>query len=402
MLKSLMGRASVKGAAAEGHIDGVLETSDERRFMTLISHELRTPLNGVLGMAEVMAMNELSGDQRERLRMLQQSAATLRSLVDVLIEFSLIEAGELELDVAPFDLRTLLRKIHAAHLGEAQRKGLAFELRIDDSVSRIVSGDAGRIHQVLIALVSNALKFTAEGGVSLAVTAAAEGLRFDVRDTGIGIADEDLGRVFDSFSQVDGSLSRLHGGAGLGLALSYRLCQAMGGEISVDSAPGRGSLFSVLLPLAPCEIEEPKAHAGDPEPNARPLRVLAAEDNSVNRAVLKALLDHPGIELSMANNGLEAVEAWEAGDWDLILMDIQMPELDGVGAARRIRARESALGRRRIPIIAITANTTGKDLANYRAAGMNDTVAKPIKPGELLSTIAAALSQEHSRAAATG
>ena len=391
------------GAAPDVELDGVLASSDERRFMTLISHELRTPLNGVLGMAEVMAMNELSDDQRERLRMLQQSAATLRSLVDALIEFSLIEAGELELDVAPFDLRGLLRKVHAAHLGEAQRKGLAFELRIDDGVSRMVSGDADRIQQVLSALVANALKFTEKGHISLSVTPApAAGLRFDVRDTGIGIAQEHLGEVFDSFSQVDGSLSRQHGGAGLGLALSHRLCQAMGGEISVVSTPGKGSLFSVILPLAACEVREPRASAGAPEPATRPLRVLAAEDNSVNRAVLKALLDHPGIELSLANNGQEAVQAWEAGDWDLVLMDIQMPVLDGIGAARQIRARERELGRRWIPIIAITANTTAKDQANYRAAGMDDTVAKPIKPGELLSAIAAAFAQDQATAAATG
>lgn len=402
-LKSLMDRSPPQGAAAPDlELDSVLESSDERRFMTLISHELRTPLNGVLGMAEVMAMNELSDDQRERLRMLQQSASTLRSLVDVLIEFSLIEAGELELDVAPFDLRTLLRKIHAAHLGEAQSKGLAFDLHIEDGVSRMVSGDADRIRQVLSALVSNAIKFTAEGRVTLGVTTAPGSLRFNIRDTGIGIAEEHLGQVFDSFSQVDGSLSRLHGGAGLGLALSHRLCQAMGGEISVESAPGRGSLFSIVLPLAACTVEESRAPAAAPEPEARPLRVLAAEDNSVNRAVLKALLDHPGIELSLAVNGMEAVQAWETGDWDLVLMDIQMPVLDGIGAARQIRAREAALGRRRIPIIAITANTTAKDLANYRAAGMNDTVAKPIKPGELLSTIASAFAQDQTRAAAAG
>jgi CheY-like chemotaxis protein len=403
-LKSLVSRPSAAGAAtAEPELDGVLESSDERRFMTLISHELRTPLNGVLGMAEVMAMNELSDDQRERLRMLQQSAATLRSLVDVLIEFSLIEAGELELDVAPFDLRSLLRKIHAAHLGEAQRKGLAFELRIEDGVSRMVSGDADRVQQVLNAFVSNALKFTETGRVSLGVAAVPAGLRFDVRDTGIGIAEEHLADVFDSFSQVDGSLSRLHGGAGLGLALSHRLCQAMGGEITVDSALGEGSLFSVVLPLAAYEPAEPQAPASAPEPEARPLRVLAAEDNSVNRAVLKALLDHPGIELSLANNGQEAVQAWEAGDWDLVLMDIQMPVLDGIGAARQIRARERELGRRRVPIIATTANTTAKDLAAYRAAGMNETVAKPIKPGELLSTIAAAFAHQQAHAkAATG
>jgi len=399
-LKSLVARPADE-SAAELEIGGVLETSDERRFMTLISHELRTPLNGVLGMAEVMAMNELSDEQRDRLQMLQQSASTLRSLVDVLIEFSLIEAGELELEIAAFDLRALMRKVHAAHLGEAQGKGLAFELRIEDGVSRIVSGDADRLHHVLNALVSNAVKFTAEGRVSLAVMVAAEGLRFEVRDTGIGIAKEHLGQVFETFNPIDGSLSRRHGGAGLSLALSHKLCQAMGGEISVNSAPGRGSLFAVTLPLPACEVAaRPTAAAeADPEPEARPLRVLAAEDNSVNRAVLKALLDHPGIELSLANNGQEAVEAWEAGDWDLILMDIQMPVLDGIGAARRIREREAALGRRRVPIIATTANTTAKDLAAYRAAGMSETVAKPIKPGELLATIAAAFSQEQSRAA---
>jgi len=402
-LKSLVGRPPPQSVAAPApELDSVLESSDERRFMTLISHELRTPLNGVLGMAEVMAMNELSDDQRERLRLLQQSASTLRSLVDALIEFSLIEAGELELNVAPFDLRTLLRKVHAKHLGEARDKGLAFELRIEDGVSRMVSGDADRIQEVLSALISNAIKFTAEGRVALGVAAVADGLRFDVRDTGIGIAKEHLGDVFDSFSQVDGSLSRSHGGAGLGLALSHRLCLAMGGAISVESAVGRGSLFSVVLPLDACAVEKARPAGDSPKPEARPLRVLAAEDNSVNRAVLKALLDHPGIELSLANNGMEAVQAWETGDWDLVLMDIQMPVLDGVGAARQIRAREAATGRRPIPIIAITANTTAKDQANYRAAGMNDTVAKPIKPGELLSTIASALTQLQARAAATG
>ena len=399
-LRSILGRQPEDVAADD--VEDVLVAADERRFMTLISHELRTPLNGVLGMAEVMAMHALSGDQRERLRMLQQSATTLQSLVDVLIEFSLIEAGELELQIEPFDLRALVKDVHEAHLAEARQKGLEFELRINDGVARTVRGDAERLRQVLGALVSNAIKFTAEGRVSMGVAETPAGLRFNVRDTGIGIAEEHLGQVFDSFSQVDGSLRRRHGGAGLGLSLSQRLCQAMGGELLVESSPGQGSLFSVTLPLAACEEEALPVEA-IPEPETRRLRVLAAEDNSVNRAVLKALLSDPAIELSLTNDGLEALEAWEAGDWDMVLMDVQMPVMDGITATRRIRARETELGRRRIPIIAITANTTAKDLASYRAAGMNDTVAKPIKPVELLSTIAAALSQDHQgKASATG
>lgn len=401
-LKAMIGRRPPSEAAVDSLGDAVTTADDEYRFMTLISHELRTPLNGVLGMAEIMAMHALPDDQRERLRMLQESASTLRSLVDVLIEFSLIESGELELVDEPFDLRALMAGIHVTHLAEASQKGLELALSVGDGLARTVRGDAERIRHVLDALVANAVKFTVEGRVSIGVTDTPDGLRFNVRDTGIGIPKEHHDQIFDSFSQVDGSLRREHGGAGLGLALSHRLCQAMGGKISLESTPGRGSLFSVILPLpacadAPVVVEEP------PEPEVRRLRVLAAEDNSVNRAVLKALLADPMIELSLAVNGLEAAQAWEAGVWDLVLMDIQMPVMDGVTATRRIREREADLGRRPIPIIAITANTAAKDLANYRAVGMTDIVAKPINPGELLSTIAAALAQSQAaKAAAAG
>jgi signal transduction histidine kinase/ActR/RegA family two-component response regulator len=351
-------------------------------FLTVISHEIRTPLNGVLGMAQAMSLNELAPAQTERLDVLLQSGRSLLAIVDDLLDMSRLEKGGLALVDHPFAAADVLEAVHATYLPEARQRGLAFETIIDPSASLICRGDPARLRQILGCLVSNALKFTPTGEVEIRVWHDTEGLGFEVRDTGIGIDPARIRTLFDPFTQADSSLTRTYGGTGLGLALCRELCTAMGGSIAADRAPSGGSVFTVRLPLP---VDEPIA-----DDAALPSRVLAAEDNPVNQVVLKALLSELGITPTVVENGAEALAAWEAGDWDLVLMDIQMPEMDGLTATRLIREREAALGLARTPIVALTANAMPAQLESYFEAGVCDVVAKPIEVARLFAAIAAA------------
>ena len=357
-------------------------------FLTVVSHELRTPLNGVLGMAQAMAMHPLDDDQADRLSVLRQSGTALLAIVDDLLDMSRIEQGRLALAAAPFEVSQLSAAIRAAYQPEALRRGLAFDLSLDPSAARTLRGDAARVRQVLACLVSNALKFTPQGAVQVRLTYAEGRLVAEVCDTGIGIDPGKIAALFSPFVQADTSLTRSYGGAGLGLALCRELCEAMGGSIAAERLAERGSRFTVILPLP----EEPAAPAA--RPPAEPLRVLAAEDNPVNRQVLEALLAEFGVTPQMVGNGREALEAWEGGDWDLVLMDIQMPEMDGLEATRRIREREVALGRARTPILALTANAMPSQVESYLAAGVNDVVAKPLEVVKLCQAICSAVAAD--------
>jgi signal transduction histidine kinase/CheY-like chemotaxis protein len=373
-------------------------------FLAVISHEIRTPLNGVLGMAQAMALSPLSRAQRQRLRVINDSGHALVAIVDDLLDLSRIEAGGLEIVCADCEIVALVENVYAAYAGEAQAKGLAFGLDIDPAVAGPFHADAGRIRQILGNLIANALKFTHDGEVSLRVSRAARGMRFEVRDTGIGIPPERVAGLFETFAQGDSSMTRQYGGAGLGLAISRKLAQAMGGEVSVCSTPGRGSTFSVELPMSPgvANVANPP---GDAEAAGRdPVRILAAEDNPVNQLVLKALLAQIGVDPTIVENGLEAVRAWENGEWDVILMDVQMPLMDGPTATRLIRAREAELGRAPTPIIAVTANAMLHQMASYRAAGMTEIVSKPINIEALFAAIVAAVTapESQSQMARTG
>ncbi|THD61022.1 ATP-binding protein [Phenylobacterium sp.] len=360
-------------------------------FLAVISHEIRTPLNGVLGMAQAMALNPLSKLQRQRLRVISESGAALLTIVDDLLDLSRIEAGGLQIVREDCDLRALVEGVYTAHVAEAAAKGLTFLLDVDPAICGRYSADAGRVRQILGNLVSNALKFTHEGEVLVRVSRMAGGVRLEVRDTGIGIAPDRVADLFETFAKGDSSMTRRYGGAGLGLALCRQLARAMGGEVTVCSTPGRGSSFSVELPLAPGASDLATAQGGLEAAASAPLRVLAAEDNPVNQMVLKALLAQIGIEPTVVENGQEALDAWEDGEWDVILMDVQMPQMDGQTATRRIRAREAELGRAPTPIIAITANAMIHQVASYRAAGMNEVVSKPINVEALFAAILTAV-----------
>ena len=367
-------------------------------FLAVISHEIRTPLNGVLGMAQAMALNPLSKLQRQRLRVISDSGSALLTIVDDLLDLSRIEAGGLEIVRQDCDLTALVESVHTAYAAEAVAKGLSFILDLDPAAAGVYQADAGRVRQILGNLISNAIKFTHEGEVVVRLARTEGGVRLQVNDTGIGIAPNRVAALFESFAKGDSSVTRRYGGAGLGLAICRQLAQAMGGDVCVCSLPGRGSQFSVDLPMTPSGEAAVAASAGF-VPRHRPLQVLAAEDNPVNQVVLKALLAQIGIDPVFVENGEDAVRAWEQADWDVILMDVQMPVMDGVAATGAIRLREFELGLERTPIIAVTANAMTHQVATYRAAGMTDVVSKPINVEALFAAILAAVTAPESQSA---
>ena len=366
-------------------------------FLATMSHEIRTPLNGVLGMAQAMEQEELSPVQRDRLEVIRQSGETLLAILNDVLDLSKIEAGKLELEVADFDIAKLARGAHAAFTALADTKGLDFTLVVEDAAKGVYRGDSTRLRQILYNLVSNALKFTEHGEVRVTVARDDEDLIMTVRDTGIGIPPEQLGRLFRKFEQADASTTRKFGGTGLGLAICRELAQLMGGTVRVSSAEGRGSTFTVMLPMPRVSEEDLAVAASVAEQGAEaldtpPLRILAAEDNTVNQLVLKTLLHQAGIEPVIVGDGRQLVDAWRGGDWDVLLVDIQMPVMDGPTAAGIIRAEEAKTGRRRTPIIALTANAMSHQVAEYLAAGMDTVVPKPIEVARLYAALEAVLS----------
>ena len=365
-------------------------------FLATISHEIRTPLNGVLGMAQVMAAEELSPPQRERLGVIRESGETLLAILNDVLDLSKIEAGKLDLEVAEFDLASLVASAHDAFSGVAERKAVNLVLAVTPEVRGRYRSDPTRLRQILYNLVSNALKFTDAGEVCLAASREGDDVVLEISDTGLGMAPEVLTRLFQKFEQADASTTRRFGGTGLGLAICRQLAELLGGVITVTSTEGKGSIFRVVLPLertgdetaeAPGE-EQAGALALEPE---RQLRVLAAEDNSVNQLVLKTLLQQVGIDVFVVGDGQQALDAWREHDWDLILMDVQMPVMDGPTATGAIRAEEFRAGRARTPIIALTANVMAHQTAQYLAAGMDSFVAKPIDAAKLFEAIAVAI-----------
>jgi signal transduction histidine kinase/ActR/RegA family two-component response regulator len=364
------------------------------QFLANMSHEIRTPLNGVLAMAEVMSMGELSPPQRERLDVIRQSGGLLLSVLNDVLDLSKIEAGKLTLLSETFELERLLNPARESFAVLAKSKGLDFSLRIDEAARGWWRGDADRLRQIAGNLISNAVKFTPEGGVSVSfdVNPGTGALRFVVADTGVGIAEEKLPGLFEKFTQADNSATRRFGGTGLGLAICRELTQMMGGSISVSSREGAGSVFTVELPIPRAEPPaEEFAAADDSNPDAESLHVLAAEDNPTNQQVLTAVMQSLGIDVDIVADGKAAVDAWRDGAYDLILMDIQMPVMDGMDAARAIRAEENTAERRRTPIVALTANALSHQVEEYLAVGMDGHVAKPIEIAKLYEAIGHAL-----------
>ena len=376
------------------------------QFLANMSHEIRTPLNGVLAMAQIMALGDMTGDQRERLTVIRKSGEALLEILNDILDVSKIEAGKLELDILEFDLEQTVQSALDGFIGVAGRKGLALDLDIAPAAGTRL-GDAARLRQIIVNLISNALKFTFEGGVSVKVDGVgedgADGIKIVVRDTGIGMPAEKLPMLFQKFTQLDASTTRQFGGTGLGLSICHELTTLMGGEVQAESVEGAGSTFTVLLPLVRVAAAKTSVTEADeqniPDNQGRVLRVLAAEDNPTNQMVLSTIIQIFGAELVLVDNGQAAVEAWEVGDYDVILMDIQMPVLDGIGATRAIRAAELAQHRSRTPIIALSANAMVHQVTEYMAVGMDGHVAKPIELPKLHAALEGALaSREASRA----
>jgi len=367
------------------------------QFLATMSHELRTPLNGVLGMAQALTSDGLTSLQRERVSVIRRSSESLLAVLNDLLDLSKIETSSLELELVEFDLEQLVRGIAAAYEPLAVKKSLGFACEVAAEARGRYLGDSARIRRILYSLADNAVKFTHEGAVTLKVDRERDRVVFRVIDSGIGIAQDDLAHLFESFFQADATLTRRYSGVGIGLAICGELSSLMGGVMEASSRLGVGSVFTLTLPLKQVGAADAADEASPDDEawdGATALRVLAAEDNPTNQLVLKTLLAPAGIEPTLVGDGRQALEAWESQAWDIILMDIQMPEMNGVEATMAIRRREGESGRTRTPIVAVTANAMTHQLADYMAAGMDGVVAKPVEVATLFSVMEQALAGE--------
>lgn len=353
-------------------------------FLAVMSHEIRTPLSAMLGMVRLVLDGEMDGQNRQRLEMANQAAEGLRTILDDILDISRLDSGRVSFEHAPFSPGRTIEEVTGLMAARAAEKGIGFTLALAPSLPDWVGGDAARLRQVLFNLIGNAVKFTESGGVSVeAGTIPAEDghvwMDITIRDTGIGMDAEQQRNLFQAFTQADPSINRRFGGTGLGLVICKKLVDGMGGSIDVSSTPGQGSRFRVCLPFTPATA--PAAQPPAPAPMVAPKSILLAEDNPVNQAVAQAILERSGHRVTVAVDGAEAVEHATRGGFDLILMDMRMPNVDGLEAARRIRALPEPEGR--VPIIALTANALHADVVRCHAAGMDAHLAKPLTSAAL-------------------
>jgi len=361
------------------------------QFLANMSHEIRTPLNGVLGMAQVLAKSDLTPADHDKVRLIRASGETLLGLLNDLLDLSKIEAGRMDIHIHDFDLEVEVDTATRSFATIAAQKDVRFLVEVQPEAQGMWRGDGGRIRQVLANLASNAVKFTAAGEIRVSVRRTAEGIVCTVADSGAGIARDRLEQLFERFSQVDPSATRKYGGTGLGLAISRELVELMGGHVSVTSVEGRGSAFTFELSLAWVGPRQAAKAQAEAEPKLPPIRVLAAEDNKTNQLLLAAMLDPLGVEVHVTADGREAVAAFQAERFDLVLMDVQMPAMNGVDATLAIRAIEAERGLAPTPILALSANVMSHQIEEYLAAGMNGFVAKPIEMAALIGAIERAL-----------
>ncbi len=359
-------------------------------FLANVSHEIRTPLNGILGLAQAVSADQLAPEQAERMEVLKRSGMGLLAILNDLLDLAKIEAGRMTIEAAPFSPEEVMTASRNAIWAAAEAKGITVETVIDPSARGIYQGDATRLRQIVDNLVSNSVKFTQAGSVHVFLTRSADRLVLTVKDTGIGMTPEAASRIFSRFEQADSSTTRRFGGTGLGLSICAELVKAMKGEITVSSAVGKGSTFVVTLPLerlSDGHVEPLPKPEGQVLFNGPPLRVLAAEDHPVNQLVLKTLLAQLGINITLVGDGAQVVQRYQDSDWDIVLMDVQMPVMDGVTATRAIRAFEQDHNRKATPVIALTANNMAHQIEEYRKAGFSGHVPKPIDAMELIWSI---------------
>jgi PAS domain S-box-containing protein len=398
VLQNITARKEAQFAVVQARDAAQTANRAKSEFLANMSHEIRTPLNGVMGVAGALSRTALSPDQQDMVRLIENSAQTLESLLSDVLDLARIESGRLALKVEPFSLDDAVRPVAALFEPNARAKGLEFRVEVSPEAQGAFSGDIARIRQILSNLISNAVKFTAEGAVRVSVEAEASGetaslLHFNVTDSGIGFDAEAGRRLFERFEQADGSITRRFGGSGLGLAISRSLAEEMGGSLTATATPGKGAsfTFSVELPrraragaernLTPWATAEAQGAPGSV------LRVLLAEDHPTNRRVVELVLGAIGVSLTSVENGQEAVDAFASQSFDLILMDMQMPVMDGLTAIRAIRAQEAAEQRPYTPIYTLTANAMAEHAEAAREAGADAHLTKPISAETLIEAV---------------
>lgn len=363
----------------------------KEQFLANISHEIRTPINGIAGMSSLLAQNPTPEETETYLSAIRHSAENLKVIINDLLDLAAIDSGKLRFEKIPFNLKDLLPSLIGTFTYQARDKRIALEYSIDERLNKILLGDPVRLNQILINLISNAVKFTHTGSIRVDCTLDRQQkgvcwIRIEVRDTGVGIPAEKLNTIFESFSQADASVTRKYGGSGLGLTIVKQLVELQNGKITVRSEENVGSTFIVLIPYdigrpKSIELAAEKKSKALPDANMHQLRVLLVEDNDINRLYAKSILKNWRCQTETAENGLVAIEKIKNDSFDVVLMDVQMPVMDGYEATKAIRSMDPPRGK--IPVVALTANATKKDVEKCLASGMNDYLPKPFTPEDL-------------------